>query len=747
MCERETETRMMPPAHNKSDDEDLDLQSKDAGEPLIDSQDILRELFWFVSKGKTELCHNIKTEDVSDQSGIHGELCIGDAIRCLEREGILFWRDQRFLESQNVALQLAGEERLPSSKRVSTQAQQKAAAVAMDYDIFCQFVAPVAVLFLKAFSEELVIPDWQQFTTDLEYHFRKVEPIQSGQNAQYIGVLRDADPDRWALSVCSTDGQRFSIGDSLAPYTLQSVSKPVTYNMGLEKEGREFMEEWIDVEPAGRPFNTQDLDPLTQRPFNASVNSGAIMACGVLASGFPESYSWREVVDQVRAKWFELCGNDLTVGFSEETFESEKETAYNNFAIAYNLKGRCGLPRNVDLHKMIDVYLGCCSIEISTEALSVAAATLANGGVCPITGKEIFPADTVRHVLSETMTCGMYNQAGHFAVEVGLPAKSGVSGALMVIVPNAFGFATFSPRLNIKGNSVRGLAFCKRLVACYRVHIFEPLRSGNTGAKIDPRRNGMKQEQMKISRMAWAVQVGDVYATRLRDIFLVALCQTALASPEGLSERMIDLIRVSYEQIYQHAVDETQLEDIQVTVRQHQTDLSCLKDLTRDIHIVDSMRALTVSSMLDIIMVDGSVDDLERSVAIRIAGMLGVEEGVVSMELNRYQSQTGHHFRNYSYCNLLDADSVRHRRRTSWNDTSLSHSRHGKSLASIRKELLQRNSPESQKQKERAIRKALGKSTNSPIDQQEEILSLRKEIQRLRKKVGLLTQLLNDKEP
>jgi len=248
-----------------------------------------------------------------------------------------------------------------------------------------------------------------------------------------------------------------------------------SYALGMAKEGEDFMEEWIDVEPAGRPFNTQDLEPDTHRPFNASINSGAIMAAGVLASGYPEDFTWREVIDQVRGTWTDLCGNDLEIAFSQETYESEKATAYNNFAIAYNLKGRKGLPRGVDLHKMLDVYLGCCSIESTTEALSVAAATLANGGVCPITGKEIFPAEVVRTVLAETMLCGMYNQAGHFAVEVGLPAKSGVSGALMVIVPNVFGFATFSPRLNEKGNSVRGIEFCKRLVQSYRVHVFEPL--------------------------------------------------------------------------------------------------------------------------------------------------------------------------------------------------------------------------------------------------------------------------------
>jgi glutaminase len=680
------------------------------------SRDILRELYWFVVKA-----HGAATET--------DRLTVGHVVDALADEGILFWRDERFDKSQDVALLLACQERAGFTNKISVDARNAASAISIDFEGFVQLVTPCARLFLKAFSEELVIPDWSTFITDMTYHYYEVAHHTDGENAQYIPILREAEPEKWGLSICSTDGQRVSVGDALVKHTLQSVSKPVTYALALAKEGEEFMSEWIGVEPAGRPFNTQDLDPATNRPFNASINSGAIMAAGVFASRFPDC-TWREIVDNVRKTWYELCGNDLPVGFSAETFESEKESAFNNYAIAYNLKGRSGLPRDVDLHKMLDVYLGCCSIEVTTEALAVAAATLANGGVCPITGKEVFPADVIRSVLSETMTCGMYDQAGHFAVEVGLPAKSGVSGALMVIVPNVFGFATFSPRLNKKGNSVRGIEFCKRLVNSYRVHLFEPLRSGNTGAKVDPRKNGWKNERMHISRMAWAVEVGEVHAKRLRDIFLFALCQTAVSSEEGLSDRMLDEIRHHYEQIYQVPVDEKYFQDVLAAVRLHPDDLLVLEELTKDANVSDSFRSIVSMAMLNIIMVDGRVGETERDIAVRISVLLGTDRGVALMEINRYEHNqfVGHRFRDIEYCDMIDDVGVQHRR------SSSTGTPRGTPGGTFRKRL------DEKAEQQDEIRASMEKLE---VDAQEELLFLRKEVSRLRRKVEKLTNLLH----
>jgi glutaminase len=679
------------------------------------SRDVLRELFWFVIKARGG-------ETVQQQKQQGHKMTIGHVIDALADEGILFWRDERFDMSQDVALQMCQQERADLTNKISIDAQDAASVVSIDFKGFVQFVTPCARLFLKAFSEELVIPDWSTFITDMTYHYSEVAHNKEGENAQYIPILSQADSEKWALSICSIDGQRRSMGDALVKHTLQSVSKPVTYALALAKEGEAFMNEWIGAEPAGRPFNTQDLDPATNRPFNSSINTGAIMAAGVFASRFPDC-TWREIVDKVQKTWYELCGNDLPVGFSNETFESEKETAFNNFAIAYNLKGKSGLPRNVDLHKMLDVYLGCCSIEITTEALAVAAATLANGGVCPITGKEVFPADVTRFILSETMTCGMYDQAGLFAVEVGLPAKSGVSGALMIIVPNVFGFATFSPRLNAKGNSVRGIEFCKRLVSCYRVHMFEPLRSGNTGAKVDPCKTGWKHERMQISRMAWAVEVGEVHAKRLHDIFLFALARTAVSSEEGLSTRMTDKIRHYYKQIFQLPVQEKYFQEILAAVRLHPDDLRVLEELTKDVFVPDSFRSIISMTMLNIIMVDGHVGEIERDIAVRIFVLLGTDKRVALMELNRYEhiQFVNHRFRDVEYCEMIDDVHVQHRRSFT-------------------------GSPKRKRGQDKAEQQ---EENGAPVDRlevdvQEEVILLRKEVSRLRRKVVKLTDLLHE---
>jgi len=691
------------------------------------SSDILEEIYWYIVED-----HHVNTDDLQ----------IRHVIDSLAEEGIWFWRDMRFAESQNVALKKAGCARKKFSGRIAPEDQDKAANLPMDWPTFVEFITPCASRFLKAFSEELVIPDWGTFTTDMTFHFYAVEDVKEGANADYIPILKEANSEHWALSICSTDGQRFSIGDHLEPFSIQSVSKPVTYALCLKNDGPDFTEQWIGCEPAGRPFNTQDLMP-DNRPFNASVNTGAIMAAGLYASSFPEE-TWSQVVDRIRETWYELSGQDIPIKFSKRTYQSEKETAYNNFAIAYNLKARRGLPRKVDLLKMLDVYLGCCSIEMCVEALAVAAATFANGGVCPITGKEVFPSHIVRHVLSETMTCGMYDQSGHFAVEVGLPAKSGVSGVLMVIVPNVAGFATFSPRLNDKGNSVRGLAFCKRLVKSYRVHMFEPLLGAdgsNTGAKVDPRANGWKAEQTRVSRIAWALSVGDTYAIQLRDIYLFSLVQAAASSREGLSPRMERLIRENYQLVYQQPVEDKLFDEVVESIKTP-SNLKILEDLTRDARIPDAMRSIILMALVDIATIDDDVDETEKNVIVRIAVLLGIDRTVALMEINRGEQKAGNRFKD---CEHLDAEQA------------LNTSRRGRrfNLGSIREqildlseEILDRSDMAVSKRKARmGLQKA-----SSDMEAKygvgshgtEETIALRREVFRLKRKVDKLTRMLHE---
>lgn len=243
------------------------------------------------------------------------------------------------------------------------------------------------------------------------------------------------------------------------------------------------------------------------------------------------------------------------------------------------------------------------------------------------------------------MTCGMYDQAGRFAVDVGLPAKSGVGGALLVIVPNLFGLATFSPRLNKKGNSVRGLAFCKAVVASYRVHIFEPLRSGNCRGKIDPRVNGKKHENTNISNFALAYQVGDTWGVRLRHIFLNAMLHVGFAAEEGLSERIKKAISDEYQLVYQAPLDVASLQRAIDLVEPDPTDMSILKNLKNERFIADEFRTIIMFAMLEILFVDGKVSEKEFKVALDITSFLGIDRGVALMELNRHKRHAGARFR------------------------------------------------------------------------------------------------------
>lgn len=273
----------------------------DVGTAQLSCQDVLLELYWYLKhkrsarrrmRTKNEQAFdntadtdvNVATTTVAPPPQQRVLMTVDDIVWSLQQEGILFWRDPRFVESQKIALGWV----LPHGERQQKQQHQESAGkIKISFPLFTQLVTPCARLFLNAFNEQFVIPDWSSFVSDLQYFFDKSTDHTDGQTAQYIPLLRDADPHRWGVAVCSVDGQRVSMGDaSTARFSLQSVSKPVTYAIALTTEGDAFMEDWVDVEPAGRPFNTQDLDPITHRPFNASINSGAIMSAGVVASGF-----------------------------------------------------------------------------------------------------------------------------------------------------------------------------------------------------------------------------------------------------------------------------------------------------------------------------------------------------------------------------------------------------------------------------------------------------------------------------
>jgi len=517
----------------------------------------------------------------------------------------------------------------------------------IDFDRFVSIVSEELLTVSRAFHHQLVIPDWQEFCSDIATVFHHVAPDRSGHNADYIPILRDADPERWGVAVCTVDGQRMGLGDVDVYHSIQSVSKPLTYAFALEREGIDFTHQHVGVEPSGRPFNDLSLLP-DHRPFNPCVNAGAIMTAGLVASGAPDQ-SAREITQTIMDLWARLSGGVAPVRFSEETMLSEKATADNNFAIAYLLRGKRGLPRNVDLHKMVDVYLSCCSIEMTASQLSIAAATLANGGVCPITGQAVLDTDVVKKTLTVMQAAGMYDNAGGFTLEVGLPAKSGVAGAVLVVIPNLMGFATFSPRLDAFGNSVRGVSFCRQLVQRFTFHMYDSLSGGRSGCKKDPRASQHNRKQRDLSDLRWAVSHGDRYATKVRDLVLACMISITLADGE-IEEPEIEGMAEAYAEIMGQPPEQGELRALALVSQEAAAEAgrlgtqgpfeALLERLGKELPLLDDNgRELILESAFRVACADGEIEPEERDQLRAIANVLAINEGVLELEIARFQRQ------------------------------------------------------------------------------------------------------------
>lgn len=362
-------------------------------------------------------------------------------------------------------------------------------------------------LFEQVLAGQLAIPQFQTFCHQLSDIFNAVECNKDGKLADYIPQLKRVDPEKFAVSVCSIDGQRMSLGDADDSFCVQSCSKPITYCLALEEHGPETVHKYVGAEPSGKTFNELTLNA-KGLPHNPMINAGAIM-CGALIK--PQSTA-ADRFDYIIGKWREFAGN-LKIGFDNAVYLSERQTADRNFALGYFMREKNAFPDGVDLLDVLDFYFQCCSIEATTKAMSVIAATLANGGNCPLTGSQVMRPDHVKSCLSLMSSCGMYDFSGEFAFKVGIPAKSGVSGAIMLVVPNVAGLAVWSPRLDELGNSVRGVEFCRQLVSRFKFHTFDSM-VGLTDNRIDPRRNIYESRFGAVTALCWAAAEGDVAEMR-----------------------------------------------------------------------------------------------------------------------------------------------------------------------------------------------------------------------------------------
>lgn len=304
--------------------------------------------------------------------------------------------------------------------------------------------------------------------------YRDLTGERSGSVADYIPELAVVDPDSFAICVATSDGYVYEAGDSRKRFAIQSVSKPFTYALALADRGLDVVAGKVDVEPSGEPFNEISLDPVTERPRNPMINAGAITSASLVRGGDVE-----ERFERIRQFYSRFAGRDLTL--NRQMFESEDRTGHRNRAIGYLLR-EYGILEE-DPTTTLGVYFRQCSIEVDCRDLSLMAATLADSGVHPLTGDRVLDAATNQRVLSVMTTCGMYNAAGDWVTEVGLPAKSGVGGGILAVLPGQLGLAVFSPRLDAHGNSVRGVAACRRLSRDLELHFLHVSRAARSAVR------------------------------------------------------------------------------------------------------------------------------------------------------------------------------------------------------------------------------------------------------------------------
>jgi glutaminase len=302
----------------------------------------------------------------------------------------------------------------------------------------------------------------------LESLHAELKALRGGHVASYIPELSKADPDWFGISLVTVDGVAYTVGDAAQRFTVQSISKPFVYAMAMADRGRELVTQRIGVEPSGDAFNSISLDPKTGAPRNPMINAGAIASTGLVGGGSPER-QWARILESLAT----FAGRELEV--DEAVYRSESETGFRNRAIAWMLRNFSiidGEPMAV-----LENYFRQCSLLIDCRDLAFMAATLANGGVHPLTRQRALPSADVERVLAVMATCGMYDYAGSWLFEVGMPAKSGVGGGIIAVLPGRFGIGVFSPPVDEKGNSVRAIEVCKRLSHDFGLHVFSKTRS------------------------------------------------------------------------------------------------------------------------------------------------------------------------------------------------------------------------------------------------------------------------------
>lgn len=332
-------------------------------------------------------------------------------------------------------------------------------------------------------------------TTSFQHYLdqlhERLQGERGGEVASYIPELSLADPEDFGIALVTVDGHVYQAGDSRKPFSIQSISKAFVYGMALEDSGQDNVSSRIDVEPSGEAFNSISLESETGRPRNPMINAGAIVSTSLVEGDDGDARLAR-----ILEKFGAYTGREM--GIDEAIYVSERDTGHRNRAIAHLLRNYEILEG--DPEQPLDAYFRQCSMQVTARDLALMGAALANDGVNPITGVRALQARFVPRVLAVMGTCGMYDYSGNWIFQVGMPAKSGVGGGIVAVLPGQFGLAVYSPRLDERGNSVRGIAVCRAFSEEFGMHMMRVTRT--TTASVIRSTWTAAQRRSKLSRDA-----------------------------------------------------------------------------------------------------------------------------------------------------------------------------------------------------------------------------------------------------
>lgn len=301
----------------------------------------------------------------------------------------------------------------------------------------------------------------------------QISQIHEGDVADYIPELGTANPDHFGVSFLTTKMESLDFGNSDVWFTAQSISKVICYLVAQEVCGEELTHASIGHEPSGHSFNEITLDS-NRRPHNPMINAGGLMSVALILNE-AGSNSIKVILDF----WSRIAATD-DLGIDGKVYESERRNGHRNYALAHFMKEHCNIQGQWGAVEIAELYFLTCSVLQNTKILAKVASTLANGGIQPETGEVVFSSKSVRNSLALMLSSGMYDYSGQFAFEIGMPAKSGVSGCMIVVLPDSLGLAIYSPRVDRYGNSVRGVRLCEGLVRSQNLHILDNFKSGST---------------------------------------------------------------------------------------------------------------------------------------------------------------------------------------------------------------------------------------------------------------------------